>query len=379
VSGLGRRVLVIGAGIGGLAAAIALGDRGWAVDVGETNPDNGTVGVGLNHPANALRALRSLGVLDQVRAKGYVYRGIRRFDRNGELIAIFEPTNPPDVPFQVSMTRSDLHEILTSAAERAGGRVQFGLSWSSFIEHEDSVEVTFTDGTSATYDLVIAADGIRSATRERMFGTEFDPIDTGYACWRMAVPRPPGLTHSEYWNGTRAKATVIVLNEDSMYLLVVENVAAKTVPGRQGMAEQLRERLAGFGGVIAHIRDSIDDASEIHWAPLQEVVLPAPWFQGRIVLIGDAAHAITPHLAQGAGMAMEDALVLAEELDEHSDMPSALAAYMRRRLPRVQFVLHHAHEILMNEMESDETKKAAFAAGLGARQAEIAQLLAEPA
>ena len=143
--------------------------------------------------------------------------------------------------------------------------------------------------------------------------------------------------------------------------------------------EQLRERLTGFGGLIGAIRDSISESSDIHWAALQEVVLPAPWYHGRIILTGDAAHAVTPHLAQGAGMAMEDAPVLADELDKNRTVPKALAAFMTRRLPRVQFVLNHAHDILMNEMESDAAKKAAFAAGLGARQAEITRVLASPA
>ena len=374
-----RRALIIGAGIGGLAAGIALGGRGWAVDIAEIEQVSRTVGVGLNHPANALRALRSLGVLGQVTDKGHVYRGIHRFDESGSLIATFEPENPPDVPFQISMTRSDLHDILTEAAVKAGVRIHLGLSWKSFDQHDDVADVTFTDGTARTYDLVVASDGIRSSMRRHLFGDQFGPRDTGYACWRMAVPRPPELTHSEYWNGPAVKATVIHLNHDLMYLLVVERAEPGSAPDRSRMPEQLRERLSGFGGLIGQIRDSISESSEIHWAPLQEVVLPAPWYHGRIVLTGDAAHAVTPHLAQGAGMAMEDALVLADELEKNSSVPEALASFMTRRLPRVQFVLSHAHEILMNEMESDAAKKAEFAAGLGARQAEITRVLSDPA
>jgi 2-polyprenyl-6-methoxyphenol hydroxylase-like FAD-dependent oxidoreductase len=85
-----------------------------------------------------------------------------------------------------------------------------------------------------------------------------------------------------------------------MYLLVVERAEPGSAPDRSRMPDQLRERLSGFGGLIGQIRDSISESGEIHWAPLQEVVLPAPWYHGRIVLTGDAAHAVTPHLAQGA-------------------------------------------------------------------------------
>ncbi|MEU4227558.1 FAD-dependent monooxygenase [Nonomuraea sp. NPDC026600] len=383
----GRRVLIVGAGIGGLSAAIALGRRGWTAEVAEVKQVNSTVGVGLNHPANALRALRALGVYDEVAARGYRYQGIRRYAETGDLMAVFEPEDPPDVPFQISMTRADLHDILTGAAREAGARIRLGVSWRSFAEHGDGVRVTFTDGTTGTYDLMVAADGIRSPMRTHLFGAGHDPTGTGYACWRMAVPRPPGMTHSEYWNGPAAKATVIHLNQNLMYLLVVEGVTPGSPPVRDHMAERLHARLAGFGGVIGDIRDSLapsaeareDRSGDIHWAPLQEVVLPAPWYRGRVVLIGDAAHAVAPHLAQGAGMAMEDALVLADELGPARPVPDALEAFMARRLPRVRFVQDHAHAILLNEMEGDSARKAAFAAGLGARQAEITRVLAAPA
>jgi 2-polyprenyl-6-methoxyphenol hydroxylase-like FAD-dependent oxidoreductase len=163
---------------------------------------------------------------------------------------------------------------LIEAAERASAHIHLGLSWASFDQHDDSVDVTYTDGTSGTYDLVIAADGIRSMVGRHLFGTGFDPVDTGDAGWRMAVPRPPALTHSEYWNGRSVKATVIHLSRDLMYLLVVEPVEPGVSPDRDRMPEQLHDRLGGFGGLIGEIRDSIDQSSDIHWAPLQEVVLP---------------------------------------------------------------------------------------------------------
>jgi hypothetical protein len=131
----------------GLGATVSLlAGRGWTVDIAEIEQVSRTVGVGLNHPANALRALRSLGVLGQVTDKGYVYRGIHRFDESGSLIATFEPENPPDVPFQIPMTRSDLHDILTEAAVKAGARIHLGLSWKSFGQHDDVVDVTLPTG-----------------------------------------------------------------------------------------------------------------------------------------------------------------------------------------------------------------------------------------
>jgi 2-polyprenyl-6-methoxyphenol hydroxylase-like FAD-dependent oxidoreductase len=275
------------------------------------------------------------------------------------------------------MTRADLHEILTAAAEAAGARIRLGTSWAAIDEDEHGVTVTTTDGEAERFDLVVGADGIRSSLRRHLFGADHGPRPTGFACWRMSVRRPAHLTHSEYWNGPDVKATVIHLNQELMYLLVVEQHRSGRTPDRAAMPELLRARLAGFGGLIAEVRDSISPDSDIHWAPLEEVVLPAPWYRGRVVLIGDAAHAVAPHLAQGAGMAMEDAIVLAEELDL-APSDHGLARFMGRRWPRVQFVQQHAHEILLNEMESDAERKAAFAASLGARQEEITRVLAEP-
>jgi 2-polyprenyl-6-methoxyphenol hydroxylase-like FAD-dependent oxidoreductase len=373
------RVLVIGAGIGGLAAAISLSQRGWSVDAVEIKPSSGTFGVGLNHPANALRALRELGVLAEVMQVGYQFQGIRRFDADGRLIAVFEPDNPADVPFQVSMLRSDLHAILTRAAIAAGARLTFGKSWRAFDERHNGVDVTFTDGHCETYDLVVASDGIRSEVRRELFGDRFEPINTGFGAWRMPVARPPELTHSEYWNGAQSKATIIHLNREQMYLLVVDRPPADWVLDRNNIDDELRERLQGFVGIIGEIRDSSISPGEIHYAPLEEVVLPAPWHRGRILLIGDAAHACTPHLAQGAGMAMEDALVLGEVLAAEPTVAAALTSFMTRRYQRVKFVQAHAHEILMNEMQTDPAVKAAFAEGLGTTQAEIARVLSAPA
>lgn len=369
--------LVIGAGIGGLSAALALAAKGWKVEVAEIKEENFTVGVGINHPANALRALKRLGVYDEVAAAGYRYQGIRRFGDGGRLIEEFRPVNPPDVPFQISMTRADLHAILTKAVTGLGVKLRLGTTWTDVADEPDGVTVELSDGSSSRYDLVVGADGIRSQLRARLFPGN-DPVETGYACWRLAVPRRPDMVLSEYWTSGAAKATVLHLNEQTMYLLVVEAGSWSRMPERSAMARMLVERLEPMGGLVGYVRDTVTADSDIHWAALEEVFLPDPWFKGHVVLIGDAAHAVTPHLAQGAGMAMEDTIVLAESLDG-TTVPDGLKAFMARRYERVKYVQDQAHAILVNEMEPDPQVKAAFAASLGARQQEITARLSVPA
>ncbi|WP_432825930.1 FAD-dependent monooxygenase [Dactylosporangium sp. CA-092794] len=374
---LNRNALVVGAGIGGLSAALTLATNGWKVDVAEIKEENFTVGVGINHPANALRALQRLGVYDEVAAAGYHYQGIRRFGAGGRLIEEFRPTDPPDVPFQISMTRADLHAILTKAVTDRGVKLRLATTWTDFTDGPDGVTVELSDGSRNRYDIMVGADGIRSPLRTRLFPGN-DPVATGYACWRLAVRRQPDMVLSEYWNSGQAKATVLHLNAETMYLLVVEAGSWSHIPERSAMSRMLVDRLRPMGGLIAYVRDTIRPDSDIHWAVLEEVFLPSPWFKGHVVLIGDAAHAVTPHLAQGAGMAMEDAIVLAETLDG-AEVPQALETFMARRYERVKYVQDQAHAILVNEMEPDPQAKAAFAAALGARQQEITARLSVPA
>ena len=357
-----RRGLVIGGGIGGLGAAIALSQREWSIDVIEAAGDTATVGVGLNHPANALRALDSLGLLEQVKELGWEYRGIRRYDEHDELIALFKPKNPDDVPFQISMLRSDLHRILTESAIQHGAEISYGTTWTSLAQttEDSTVSVTRSDGRTKSYD-----------------GVEADPIPVGYGCWRVATPRPDGLIFSETYNRPDAKVTTMILNEETMYLFLVDPSPPDYSNERDRWAEVLDEKLAEFGGIVPSLRDAIRTSQHVHWGQFAEVIPRDRWYDGRIVLIGDAAHMCTPHLAQGAGMALEDAVVLADELDREHDVARALGQFTARRLPRVRFVQEQAHAILTNEMESDPEQKVAFAASLGERQQEITRVLSE--
>jgi 2-polyprenyl-6-methoxyphenol hydroxylase-like FAD-dependent oxidoreductase len=236
------------------------------------------------------------------------------------------------------LPRPSLHRILTQAAEAAGASISFGVTVDTLTQSEDGVTVAFSDGRSAQYDLVVGADGIRSRIRRLLFGDKFEPTFTGHGVWRFTTSRPAELTYQAMYLGVGAKAGLIPLGPDTMYLLLVTNE-----PGNPRMPDdRLHEILAGhltsFGGMVAAARGRLSDPKDVVYVPIEEVTVSPPWHVGRVVLIGDAAHASGPHIAQGAAMAVEDAVVLAELAAQGGAVPQMLDAFVARRFPRCKFV-----------------------------------------
>jgi 2-polyprenyl-6-methoxyphenol hydroxylase-like FAD-dependent oxidoreductase len=345
-----HKVLIVGAGIGGLGAAAAMKQRGLDVDVIEIKPEPNVYGVGINQPANSLRALQSLGVLDEVLAAGFPFSSWRFHDAEGNLVVDVPSRLGGDgLPSHNGLSRRQLHEILIGAADRAGAVVRYGTTVEE-IQENGSAHVRFSDGSEGDYDVVAAFDGINSSLRRRLFGAEYDPVYTGYAVWRVTVPRPPELTTGALFQAVGAKGGYIPLSKDTMYLLLVVAEPPHVRYDRSDFPGMLRERLAPFGGELARIRDELSDEADIVYAPLSEVMLPLPWFKGRIVICGDAAHACTPHMTQGAAMALEDGVVLAEELTVDRELSQSLTAFGERRFPRAKLVQDVSRAILNGEM-----------------------------
>ena len=346
-----QRVLVMGGGIGGLALGAALGQRGVHVDVVELRPNSDVLGVGINQPANSLRVLDALGVLEECERVGYQYAMNEFFDWQGNpIVAVPSAFGDDRIPANNALSRLDLQRILHAAAERAGANLNFGVTLDDLSDEQSHVRVTLTDGRVEDYDLVVGFDGIKSPLRKQLFGTAHDPEFTGYAVWRLSLPRPPEVTHTMLFQGDGTKAGVIPLSEHSMYLLHVTPEPGNPKHDPRDFGTLLKERLAGYGGLIGRLRDSIDGPEGIVYSPLSEVHLPAPWYVGRTIVLGDAAHASAPHLTQGAAMALEDAWVLTEELDSDRPVAECLAAFMARRVERVKLVQDVSHAILFGEM-----------------------------
>lgn len=380
---LARRVLVVGAGIGGLAAGTALAKRGADVEIVEVNPSHEVLGVGINQPANSLRALREIGVLDECIDAGYQFDRVRFCDASGELIVEVPSKLGGDVPANNALTRPDLQRILLAAADQAGVRLRRGESIAGLRQDGERVQVDFTEGGFGEFDLVVAFDGIKSATRRRLFGQGYDPVFTGFGCWRVTFPRPAEVTCSYIFQGVGAKPGVIPLNQREMYMFLVTPEPGQPRHDPALFDVLVRERMAGFTGLPGELRDSIASPDGIVYSPLSEVMLPLPWHRGRVVVLGDAAHACAPHITQGAAMALEDATVLAELLDGDMPVEAALSALGERRWPRCKLVQDVSHQIMITEMSiTDEGRAAAFGrmrAELPGQTAQVNAILNQPA
>jgi 2-polyprenyl-6-methoxyphenol hydroxylase-like FAD-dependent oxidoreductase len=343
-----KRVLIVGGGIGGLTLAVALARQGFKAEVIELKPEASVLGVGIIQPGNALRALRDLGLLDQCLAQGFQIDDYVMYEATGDYIGRMKLLRiaGPHIPAVNGLPRIALHRILTRAAEDGGARIRVGLTVDSIASYEDRADVVLSDGSNETYDLVVGADGIRSHVRELVFGKEYAPHYTGNGVWRFTVPRLPEVDHQIMYYGVGVKAGLMPVSSDQMYLLLVTNEPDNPWMPPDHLDRLLRDRLRPFTApLVAKIRDQIHGPSHVIYGPIEEVILPPPWYRQRVLLIGDAAHASGPHVSQGATMAIEDAIVLAELLGRGLFGEETLKQFMTRRYERCKFVQDTSRQV----------------------------------
>ena len=345
--------LVVGGGIGGLTAAIALRQQKIEVDLIEIKPDLNVYGVGIIQPNNTLRALGRIGLARRCAELGAAFPGWRIYDAAGQFL--FEaPTTDraaPGLPPINGITRPLLHQVLTEAARNAGASIRLGASLADLVDHGDHVHVRLNSGDEADYDYVIGSDGVYSDTRRRLFGDVVTPRYSGQVVWRYNLPRPARVEWGEIYFGPDSKVGLVPLSPSLMYMFLVTAEPGNTrFPGDQ-LDSLMRHRLAAYSGFVGELREQIVDPKGVVCKPLEHVLLPAPWMKGRVIIIGDAAHATTPHLAQGAAMAIEDAVLLGELLGRDAPLPTLLEEFMARRYDRARFVIESSRQISEWEME----------------------------
>jgi 2-polyprenyl-6-methoxyphenol hydroxylase-like FAD-dependent oxidoreductase len=343
-------ILVIGAGIGGLTAAIALRQRGFSVDMIEKDPQWSVYGVGIIQQGNVLRAIDALGILDRYIHAGVGFDAVEVYAPNGMKVARV-PSHRllPDRPANLGVSRKALQKVLGDAAIESGATLRLGVTATAIEQEGARVAVRFSDNTSGTFDIVVGADGAYSATRSMVMPEAPLPSFTGQAVWRYNLARPAGIDALHAYNGP-VGAGLVPISHDLMYMYLTTPEPGNPRYPREGLAAAMRGRTVQCAPAIRQLAEQITDDDSVVYRPLEWVLVEGPWHRGRVVLLGDALHATTPHLGQGAGMAIEDSLVLSEALAQHADVESAFAAYRARRFERCAYIVRASLAICMGQL-----------------------------
>jgi len=333
------RVLVVGAGPAGLATARALTAEGFAPQVVEKNSAWTNAGTGMFLPANAFRALRALGLDNAVAAGAFHIPSQRLLDQRGRLLVEIDLARLwGDVGPCLGIARAQLHDTL-----RHGVPVDLGTAVRSLEQRNgEPVLAGFADGRSSEYDLVVGADGIHSTVR-RLLGDDRPPLSVGQRSWRFLTTCPTDVAVWTVLLGPRCSFLMVPLGGGLLYCYadVTVGPAADEELGADPRTA-LQRRFGAFAAPVPAILDRLTDASGVHVGVIEEVAAPS-WGRGSVVLIGDAAHGMSPNMAQGAALAFEDAVVLAECLRGAGSINDGVAAFVARRDERTQWVRAQTH------------------------------------
>ncbi|WP_088289262.1 FAD-dependent monooxygenase [Kineosporia sp. A_224] len=349
-------VLVVGAGAAGAAAAIVLAEAGVAVEIAEIKPDVTALGSGITLQGNALRVMQRLGVWDAALGQGYCFDtlGIRAPDPAGTLVMEFPDARlgGPDLPATMGMYRPDLARLLLDRAVAVGVTVRYSTSVDKLASDDTGVDVAFTDGTSGRYDLVVGADGIRSHVRD-LLGIDPGTRALGMGIFRAFTPRPASVTRTDlYYGGPSYIAGYCPTGEDSLYCYIVEAAQDRSGQSPEEMLADFRALSQAYHGPWDEIREVLTDPATVFYTKFETHVLPAPWNRGRVVLVGDAAHTCPPTLAQGAAMAFEDGVVLADMLVAADVVDDAFwQAFTDRRMPRAATVVELSNTLAQWQLD----------------------------
>ncbi len=322
-SSCARRAEVVGAGIAGLAAGAALARHGWRVRIHERGGELRELGAGISLRENGLQALEALGILAQAVSGG---EQITAWDLRDERLRVLSAGALDEHSRFYCVTRPALHRALADAATDAGAQVLLG---STVVAATPAGTVHLADGTETEADLVVGADGIGSTVRDAV-GIPARVRDLKYLSYRTLLPRRPGDPAGSfpgYWSGTRRMA-VAGCGPDRVYAFLFcrpDDHAARALPGAH------QEWIAAFPH-LAGVVERIDFGEE--WRPIHEVACPR-WSAGRVVLIGDAAHAMAPTLGQAACIAMHCGVALAQTLASGTGIDDALARWETAQRPMV--------------------------------------------
>lgn len=369
-----RKALIVGGGPAGMTTSIALARQGVECELVEINTHWRPAGVGIGLQSAPLRALKALDLLDPVVAASYPHAEIEMLRADGVQLGVMPQVNvngPGDPPF-VAMSRMALHEVLERRLDQLGVAVQLGLTVDELSEEADGVRAVFDDGTDDVFDLVIGADGMHSHVRGLLLPDTPAPEYAGQVIWRIGVSRPAELERYTIMIAGPTRVGLVPIADDRLYMWMLDNTLPPERPPRERLVELFQERMAAYAGFAPEVAAQIGEPDQIDFRALHWVLVPPPWHAGRVLLLGDAAHATTPHLAFGVGLAIEDAVVLGELVADGCDPADVGERLAQRRFERCRLVVENSLQLSRWEQAPD-TPGADPGALIGATMRELAK------
>ncbi|WP_369899890.1 FAD-dependent oxidoreductase [Bacillus manliponensis] len=343
-------VIIIGGGIAGLCTAIAFQKMGVNVKVYDKNSEPTTAGAGIIIAPNALKALEPYGISDQIKKFGNESSGFYLASEKGNTLS--KLTIPNCYSKMYSIHREDLHQLLLSALHPH--TIEWGKECMKIKPNNKSkVEIIFHDGTKVQGDLLIAADGIHSTIRKQLFQSN-DYRFAGYTCWR-GVTSTKNLSLAsnfiETW-GTKGRFGIVPLPNNQVYWYALLNSQAGDTQLKAYTTDDLYEHFQDYHNPIPNILQNTKEHEVIH-RDIIDIIPMKQFFKGRTVFIGDAAHALTPNLGQGACQAIEDATILAECIQKSKNYGEAFIMYDKKRRARIEKISNQSWKVgKMSQVEN---------------------------
>lgn len=364
--------LIVGGGIGGLAAAVALARIGVKCDVVELA--DAPLGASLAFSGRAAEALDELGVYREAHETGMPFGPVSTAmslrDTTGRIVSP-GPQRPtwPGAKDNIAIYRPVFLDVLADAARALGVTITKGITTASTVDDESGALVSFTNGESRSYDMIVGADGIGSSTRAALFPEVGPPQPSGQWSIRWMVPGPALPDEGWYVGPVGRIGFYYMPSQDLVYVPAVVDRADPTRMSKGEVFALYTELLGSFTApAIVELRRRLTPEADLIARPFEWILVPGPWHRGRTILIGDAAHATTAHMGMGGGMALEDAVVLAQCVASAPTLDAAYAAFMERRFDRVRTVVESSVELSRLEQENAPKSKnvALLTAALGA-------------